>query len=64
MLRQTHVDAGQVVIKRSAIASRRIPLHYCGDGEWIEGIADSLGSDQIVCIRTLATYYNWLRGET
>ena len=64
MLRQTHVDAGQVVIRREAIGHRRIPLHYCGDGEWIEGIADSLDSDQIVCIREVATYYNWLRGET
>jgi len=64
MLKQTHVDAGQVVIRRDATRDRRIPLHYCGDGEWIEGIADSLGADQIVCIRDVATYYNWLRNDS
>lgn len=61
MLRQTHVDAGQVVIRRDAIGERRIPLHYCGDGEWIEGIANTLRDDEIAYIRTPATYYNWLR---
>lgn len=63
MLRQTHVDAGQVVIRKDAIGDRRIPLHYCGDGEWIEGIATSLPNDQIAYITTPATYYNWLRTD-
>jgi hypothetical protein len=63
MLRQTHVDAGQVVIRKDAIGDRRIPLHYCGDGEWIEDIANGLADDQIAYVRTPATYYNWLRSH-
>lgn len=63
MLRQTHVDAGQVVIRRDAIGERRIPPHYCGDGEWIETIANSLEDDQIAYIHEPVTYYNWLRNE-
>lgn len=61
MLRQTHVDAGQVVIRKDAIGDLRIPLHYCGDGEWIEQIANSLEPSQITYIREPMTYYNWLR---
>lgn len=61
MLKQTHVDAGQVVIRRDAIGDRRIPLHYCGDGEWIEEIADSLADRQIVYLHDPLAQYNWLR---
>ena len=61
MLMQTHVDAGQVLIRKDAIGDRRIPLHYCGDGEWIEMIADQLEPAQIAYIREPLTYYNWLR---
>lgn len=63
MLKQTHVDAGQVVIRKDAIGDRRIPLHYCGDGEWIEAIANTLSDDQIVFIHEPLTYYNYLRNE-
>ncbi len=61
MLRQTHVDAGQVIIRRDVIGDRRISEHYCGDGEWIEEIANSLNDDQIAYINQPLTYYNWLR---
>ena len=61
MLRQTHVDAGQVVIRRDAIGDKRIPEHYCGDGQFIEEIASSLPDDQIAYIYQALTYYNWLR---
>jgi len=64
MLKQTHVDAGQVVIRKDAIGDTRIPLHYCGDGEWIEGIANRLADDQIAYVRTPAAYYNWLRTDS
>lgn len=61
MLRATHVDAGQVIIRRDAIGDIRIPLHYCGDGEWIEAIADALPDEQIISIGQPLVYYNWLR---
>lgn len=61
MLRETHVDAGQVVIRRSAIGAHRIPEHYCGDGAWIEKIADELADYQIAYVHQPAAYYNWLR---
>lgn len=63
MLRQTHVDAGQVIIRRDAIGDLRIPLHYCGDGEWIEVLANKLPNHAIVYIPEPTTYYNWLRSD-
>lgn len=62
MLRASHVDAGQVVVRRDAIGDLRIPEHYCGDGEWIEALAAKLDG-RIVFVDTPATYYNWLRSE-
>ncbi len=61
MLRETHVDAAQVVVRREAIGKLRIPEHYCGDGGWIESIANSLRDDQIAYIREPVVSYNWLR---
>jgi hypothetical protein len=61
MLRQTHVDAGQVIIRREAIGLHRIPLHYCGDGEFIEALANRLPNRAIVYVPEPTTYYNWLR---
>jgi len=63
MLRQTHVDAGQVIIRRDAIGEMRIPLHYCGDGEWIEALANTLTGNQIGYIYEPVCYYNWLRND-
>jgi GT2 family glycosyltransferase len=62
MLKQTHVDAAQVVARRDAIGELRIPEHYCGDGEWIEALANTLAPEQIVYIREPLVFYNWLRG--
>lgn len=61
MLRQTHVDAGQVLFRREALGEVRIPLHYCGDGEFIEHLAERLTEQQIIYIPEAVTYYNWLR---
>lgn len=61
MLRQTHVDAGQVVIRKDAIGDQRIPLDYCGDGAWIEAIAARLTDEQIAYLHAPLTYYNYLR---
>lgn len=63
MLKQTHVDAAQVVVRRDAIGEMRIPEHYCGDGEWIEALANTLAPDQIVYIHEPLVFYNWLRTE-
>jgi len=63
MLRQTHVDAGQVVIRRAALGALRIPEHYCGDGQFVEEFASTLRNDQIVYIPEVTTYYNWLHHE-
>lgn len=60
MLKPTLVDAGQVVVNRAALGDARIPAHYCGDGEWIAGLAAQLAG-RIVYVTTPATYYNWLR---
>lgn len=62
MLRQTHVDAGQVLVRRQAIGDWRIPEHYCGDGEWIEELAKRCAG-RIVCVSRVAAYYNWLRKD-
>jgi hypothetical protein len=63
MLRASHVDAGQIVARREAIGTLRIPEHYCGDGEWIEALADSLSDEQIAYIHEPATAYNALRTD-
>ena len=61
MLRASHVDAGQVVVRRDAIGDLRIPEHYqgmaSGSRRWrkLDG--------RIVFVDTPATYYNWLRSE-
>jgi hypothetical protein len=61
MLRATHVDAGQIVAKREAIGTLRIPEHYCGDGDFIETLANSLTDEQIVYIQEPVVNYNALR---
>jgi hypothetical protein len=61
MLRATHVDAGQIVARREAIGTLRIPEHYCGDGSFIEALADSLADEQIVYIHEPVVTYNALR---
>jgi hypothetical protein len=63
MLRQTHVDAGQVLFRREALGDLRIPLHYCGDGEMIERFANQLHEHEIIYIKEAVTYYNWLRSD-
>lgn len=63
MLKQTYVDAGQVVIRRAALGALRIPLHYCGDGEWIEQFAARLPPAAIAYVDAPVTYYNWLRTD-
>jgi len=60
MLRPTLVDAGQVVVRRDALGDLRIPEHYCGDGEWIAALGETLAGRIVFCT-TPATYYNWLR---
>ncbi|HEU5087772.1 MAG TPA: hypothetical protein VFT99_10010 [Roseiflexaceae bacterium] len=62
MLRASLVDAAQVIVRRDAIGDRRIPEHYCGDGEWIEAIARSLGSHEIAYLPGVVIHYNALRG--
>lgn len=62
MLRASLVDAAQVIIRRDAIGDLRIPEHYCGDGEWIEAIARSLGSHEIAYLPGVVIHYNALRG--
>ena len=63
MLRASHVDAAQVVVRRDAIGLLRIPENYCGDGEWIEALAKGLAGEQIAYIQEPVVYYNYLRTE-
>lgn len=64
MLRETHVDAAQIVARRDAIGEKRIPEHYCGDGAFIEALADSLTTHQIMYVHHPVVYYNWLLKDT
>ncbi len=64
MLRASHVDAGQIVARRDAISSLRIPENYMGDGELIEALADSLTTHQIVYVHQIVCFYNWLRSDS
>lgn len=61
MLRETHVDAAQAVFRREAIGELRIPEHYCGDGAFIEALADRCGDPRIVYIEQPIVTYNALR---
>jgi len=63
MLRETHVDAAQVVFARDAIGELRIPEHYCGDGAFIEALANRLTPEQIAYIHRPIVRYNALRSE-
>ncbi len=63
MLKQTHVDAGQVVVRRDTIGDQFISDHYCGDGEWIEGLASRIPDEQIVYIHEPVCFYNHLRKD-
>lgn len=63
MLRETHVDAAQVVARRDAIGDLRIPEHYCGDGAFIEALANQLDPDRITYIHRPVVSYNALRSS-
>jgi hypothetical protein len=62
MLRSSHVDAGQVIVRREAIGDWRIPEHYCGDGDFIERLA-GMCAGRVVFVTKPAAYYNYLRAE-
>jgi hypothetical protein len=62
MLRETHVDAAQAIIAHTALGTLRIPEHYCGDGAFIEALADRLTPDQIAYMHRPIVNYNALRG--
>jgi hypothetical protein len=62
MLRSSHVDAGQIVVRRSAVGDTRIPEHYCGDGDFIEALAGKL-KGRIACVDAPSCYYNKLRTD-
>jgi hypothetical protein len=64
MLKASHVDAGQIVARRDAIGEHRIPEHYCGDGEFIQALADSLTTHQIMYVHHPVVFYNWLRSDS
>ncbi len=63
MLRETHVDAAQVVAARQAIGDLRIPEHYCGDGAFIEALAGGLDPERITYIHRPVVSYNALRSS-
>lgn len=62
MIRASHIDAAQAVIRRDAIGDHRIPLNYCGDGEFLEAVADGLMESEIAYLREPVVMYNALRG--
>lgn len=64
MLKETHVDAAQIVVRRDAIGDLRLPEHYCGDGAFIEALANKLDPDRIHYIHTPIVSYNALRSSS
>jgi hypothetical protein len=60
LLREGHLDIAQVVIRREAIGTTRMPERPRGDGAFIEEIASRLPAEAIVRIEQPIVSYNAL----
>src|SRR5215831_3187681 len=55
------IDAGQAILRRDVIGDKRIPLHYCGDGEFLVDILSE--QENVMFLSTILSYHNYLRPE-